>query len=334
MKIILFVLLSAAAAGAESWKPEIIFRNGTDGRRLEKMTVRFLSLENGMQETAKYENVDSGFKFPAIEVNESAPVLIQTLYKNATYNKMVPPVPAMRNRPQEITVYESSSDFSRVSVQSVLNAVREEEGVRIMKIYFLNKISSPKAAWYDSEGFEIYIPENAEEIQAQMTQGSGQMPIPLSLSEGKNGKKIQRAILPGESDIQISFLLRGKESVTFRDRLSIDKSKEKVILYRPKSMNLEFSGVRAEKITDEAPMNAAAYKLEAEKDKVYEIRFSGGEAVKTGAPKGRLLRNGSIFTDIWKSLYGVLFVFFFLLAVKYGISFFRQRTGKKKEHSL
>lgn len=146
MRIILFYLFYIAAVGAENWKPEIVFKNGTDGRRLEKMTVRFLSLENGMQETAKYENIDSGFKFPEIQVSESAPVLIQTVYKNATYNKMVPPVPAMRNRPQEITVYESSSDFSRVSVQSVLNAVREEEGVRIMKIYFLNNISSPKAS--------------------------------------------------------------------------------------------------------------------------------------------------------------------------------------------
>ena len=329
MRIILFYLFYIAAVGAENWKPEIVFKNGTDGRRLEKMTVRFLSLENGMQETAKYENIDSGFKFPEIQVSESAPVLIQTVYKNATYNKMVPPVPAMRNRPQEITVYESSSDFSRVSVQSVLNAVREEEGVRIMKIYFLNNISSPKTAWFDPEGFEIYIPENAEEIQAQLTQGGGQMPIPLSLSEGKNGKKINRAILPGESDIQISFLIRGKDSVTFKDRLSIDKSREKVILYRPKSMNLEFSGVKAEKITDEAPMNAAAYKLEAEKDKMYEIRFSGGEAVKANAPKGRILRNASIFTDVWKSLYGVLFVFFFLLAVKYGINILQARTGRK-----
>lgn len=328
MRFFLFMLLAFGCAGAESWKPEIIFRNGTDGRKLEKMTVRFLSLDNGMQETAKFENVDSGFKFPEIQISESAPVLIQTVYKNATYNKMVPPVPAMRNRPQEITVYESSSDFSHVTVQSVLNAVREDDGVRIMKIYFLNNISSPKSAWYDPEGFEVYIPENAEEIQAQMTQGGGQMPIPLSLSDGKNGKKIQRAILPGESDIQISFLIRGKESVLFKDRLTFDRSREKVILYRPKSMNLEFSGVKAEKITDEAPMNAAAYKLEAEKDSMYEIRFSGGEPVKTGAPKGRILRNGSIFTDISKSLYGVLFIFFFLLAVKYGINIFQRKTDK------
>jgi hypothetical protein len=318
-----FILLAAFLGGiipiwGENWNPKISIKNGSTGKKGQAESIKLIALQGGMVPIGEFSNKEGDFELGPIQVAEGVPILIQAIYKGVNYNKMIPPVPEMRSQIQEIIVYEKTDSTKGLLVQSLIQITRVTDALRIHKVYLLKNTTNFSIE--NSDRMQVFIPKEAKEISGQLTQGKKGMPIPLSLQEGTKGKKIDRAILPGESSLQISYTIDSKktEKTTLEELPILEDSNSLVVFLKPEDMNLEVQGAKSTIIQEsDAPEGMGVVSIEFEKEKSFSLVVSGGEPFVEQVKAQQRVVNGNIFTTPEKSLYGVLA----MLAIFFSLSF-------------
>ena len=300
--------------GSEELNLKISLKNGTSGGIGRADTIKLIALEGGMTPIGEFKDKQGDFVLEKVNAPEGAPVLIQVNYKGANYNKMVPPAPMFRTKVQEITVYEVTPEFKNMDVKSLMQILREENTVRVYKIFLIENQTNPPMSFYNKQSLlEVYVPKDATEVFGQLKQGDSKMAIPLTLTDGAKGKLIDRPILPGASELQISYALPAKSlaDVSFKDENSFeDKKSPRVIFFKPKDMKLDFKGaISKEEIKDNIPQGLGAVRVKYPDTTSIDISVVGGSfepEEDTHAAETRKVRNGTLFTTWDKSLLGVI----------------------------
>lgn len=319
------ILFFSATLNAEAWIPKIKLINGTNGQMGRADTIKLIALSGGMVPIFEDKEKSGEFTLPTQNVDERVPVLIQVQYKGVNYNKMVPPVPQLRQAVQEVLVYEVSDDSSMLSTRGLLQITKGQGHIRVHKLFLLSNRSKPPRSYSNSAGLEVFVPKNALEVTGQLTQGERGMPVPLSLTDGIVGKIIERPILPGESSLQVSYLLpMDSETVVLDDRLTFEKENQSILFYKPIDMQVTSSNA-LETIEDEIPEGMKAYRIQYDANRSVSLVFKGGTLEKEVAPRQRRIVNGKVFDTTEKSVLGVIAV----LALLFSLSFLF--THKKTE---
>jgi hypothetical protein len=308
------------------WSPEVLIINGTTGKQGSVDSLKLIAISTGMQPIGELNGFSGSTKINNINIPEESPILFQAKYKGATYKKMVPPAPIFRSKPVEITVYETLTDISSLDVKSVIQITRESNSLRFLKVYIFNNTLSPPKSYVPDNSLEIFIPESAENIRGQYTQADSKMGIPLSLEKGVMGRKFDRAVLPGQSDLMISYDIRAnpEEVIKIEDKILFEKENSKIFLLNPPEMKLRIEGVsQTDQLIEKGPEGMMGVKLSyINKSATIEIR--GGKPIEREVAQERRVVNGTIFVNWINSTYGVLAI----VGVLFSLSFlfvFNQR---------
>lgn len=305
---------------SETISIKVSLTNGTTGQKGFADTIKVIALQGGMLPIREIKNQSGEFIIDKLEVEPSSPLLLQATYKNANYNKMIPPTAEFRKKIQELKVYETTENQKELIVNSLLQISREENSLRIFKIFLIKNASNPLKSFYsESSPLEIFIPTEAKEISSQLTQGDSKMAIPINFTDGKKGKQFPRAILPGTSELQISYSIDAENlsDAEFTDQILFEDPKiERIIFYRPKSMKVEILNAKESvPILNDLPSGVGAYRVKYNSDPI-KILVSGGKP-EVKISEGRKVVNGNIFNTWQKSILGIIGV----LGILFTLSF-------------
>ncbi len=303
---------------SRSWTPKLKFWNGTLNKIAHVENVKIISLSGGMIPIYETKDLEGEVSLPTQEISENIPILIQATYKNVNYNKVIPPKTELQDAKHEIVVYETSEDKKILNIKGLVQITKENNFLTINKLYLVRNISNPKFTYFSKDGLEVYIPENAENISAQLFQTNG-MPIPLQLAQSSNRRIIERGILPGESSIQISYNINFENSntVEFKDILTLEKENTSIIFLKPTDIKV-FSEKTIEEMTDnEIPNGMRALKVDYGKDRTIVLRLEGGTIEKKNIPSERKIQNGKIFDTPEKSILGVIAILSLLFSLSF-----------------
>lgn len=318
-----FSINAKEAVGTASIKGSLM--NATTNRPGFAETLKVIRLGAGMTPIAELKNVNGKFSFSGI--TGDGPFLLQATYLGINYNQIVPPGTA-GIKEHIVKIYEKSSNRGMISVKSLLQIVREKDVIRIHKLFVINNHSlPPKSFQAEASPLEIYIPANAEQIFAQLTQGSG-MGIPLELKEGIRGKILDRAILPGSSELQVSFALPAREvaDIETTDETLLGDDNVRHIFIKPKDMKVNFKDYQeSSQLKEDIPEGLNAYKILYKQNTPLKISLSGGTPVS--ANRQRIVVNGTFFDSWDRSTLGILA----FLGVLFTLSFIFIYKGKKEK---
>lgn len=315
LNLFIIILISLfSQLGAEELNLKISLKNGTNGGVGRADTIKLIALQGGMTPIGEFQNKQGDFVLEKINAPDEAPLLIQVNYKGANYNKMVPPAPMFRTKVQEITVYETTSEFKNIDVKGLMQIIREENTVRVYKIFLIENQTNPPMSFQNKQSpLEVFVPANATEVFGQLKQGDSKMAIPLNLVDGQKGKVLDRPILPGASELQISYALPAKSlsDVSFKDEMNFeDKKSPRVIFFKPRDMKIEIKGaVTKEEIKDNIPQGLGALRVIYPQSSPVDISVVGGSfepEEEHHSAETRKVRNGTIFTTWDKSVLGVI----------------------------
>ncbi len=321
LKFFLFFLIPFNFSYAEKVNIFGSIKNGTTAGIGKADSIKLLALQSAMLPLAEIGPQTGTFRFPAIDAPDGAPILMQVVYKGVNYNKMIPPVDRFRTISQEITVFEVTNSWENVSVKSLMQVIREKSGLRIFKLFLIDNQSKPAQSFFSADKpIEYFIPKDAKDIFAQIQQPGSKMAIPLQTPDGKNGGKIlDRAVLPGISELQISYLLpKGTDS--FEERLLIEgESGSFPVFVKPADMTLEvLGGGSATKLEKDIPSGLSAYAISSNLNpKVIQLNFVGGSPIPTALKGNPEVVNGTILTTWDTSTFAVIG----FLALLFSLSF-------------
>jgi hypothetical protein len=301
------------------WSPEVIVINGTTGKQGSVESLKLIAISTGMQPIGEVNGFSGSTKITNINIPEESPILFQAKYKGATYNKMVPPAPIFRSKPVEITVYETITDISTLDIKSVIQITRESNSLRFLKVYIFNNSISPPRSYVPDKSLEIFIPESAENIRGQYTQADSKMGIPLALEKGVVGRKFDRAVLPGQSDLMITYDIKAnpEDVLKIEDKILFEKENSKIFLLNPPEMKIRIDGVsQTDQLIEKGPEGMMGVKLSyINKSATIEIR--GGKPIEREVAQERRVVNGTIFVNWINSTYGVLAIIGILFSLSF-----------------
>ncbi|MCG6168891.1 hypothetical protein LFX25_13720 [Leptospira sp. FAT2] len=323
--ILFSLLLIQTSVYSEELELKIRIKNGTTGQEGSIESLRIIALQQGMIPIKEIGPSRGSFVVSKLTVPDQTPILLQAKYGGVNYNKMVPPVPVMRSGVQEIIVYEKTRDKSLVRTRSAMQISRGRDFLRVFKIFLISNNTIPPKSYQDEQNpFEIFVPSEATEIAGQLTQGESRMAIPLSLQDGPNGKLLDRAILPGSSELQISYTIPANNlsTVTFKDRMLAEKEEGyRAVFSKPQDMEVSFIGAaKQERIQEDVPSDMKAFKIGYPSPR-YEVSISvsGGNPVADVETErvNRKIENGTWFPTTERSLLGLVAILGFLFTLSF-----------------
>ena len=297
--------------------------NGTLSSVGKAESVKLLSLSGGMETIASKENVSGELEFTGVSLPASAPVLVQATYNKVNYNKIIPPVAEMRNAVQELVVYDAIDDKGILEINSLLQIVREPNVYRVYKVFLIHNTSKPPRTFYsETKPLEVFIQPVHSELYGQLRQETSSMGIPLDLQNGVKGRKISRGIMPGRSEIQISYTIPiENNSSMLEDRQVLDEGGNfRAVFVKPKDIRVKIENAESSsQLEKEIPEGLTAYKVNYPLSKPIQIFLSGGTPVSVQKPQptNREITNGKIFTDVWKNLIGIVTILAFLVSLSF-----------------
>ncbi|MCC6275513.1 MAG: hypothetical protein IT569_06630 [Leptospiraceae bacterium] len=293
----------------------VTIKNGTTGKPGIAETLKIIELDGGMKVLAESKNIQGKFTFPKIAVSGQTPLMIQAKFMGVNYNKMVPPSVEFQDKVHEVTVFNSTKDMSSTDIRSLIQIVRTKDEVIVNKVYLFTNTSNPPLSFFNPDNYlEIYVPKSANEIFGQLNQNDSKMGIPLSLNQGKNGRILDRAILPGASELQITYSIPAKNlaDIEFDDKMLFEQSKKGLVVFlKPQDIQLKIQGsAELVSIDNGIPKGMKAFKVTYPKING-EVKFqvSGGTPFVPEETKSeRVVTNGKIFITWQKSVLGIALI--------------------------
>lgn len=290
--------------------------------RVEKITL--YSMLESQAPIAEYKNIDANFEFKDVKLPTDSPILVQTIYKGTPFNKFFLSFAELVSKKIELTVYETSNELKQMNVRSLLQISREKDYLKILKVYLLENSSNPQISYYNKkQPLEVFIPEDAFDLQGELINPNAKMGIPIEFLEStSDSKKIDRAFLPGNTEIHIQYNIPAPSlaDASFKERMFFeDKDGYKVIFFKPEKMNVTIKNATKIEKLDNPPEAMGALRV-GYSNKEIEISVSGGEAISKNVDTraqsiSRIVKNGTLFDTTPKSaavLVGVLALLFSL----------------------
>lgn len=330
---ILILIFLSSASYAEKLSIFGTIQNGTTGGPGKADSIRMLALQGAMVPLADIGVQSGKFRFPEMDLPEGAPILLQIQYQGVNYNKMIPPTTKFRTSPQEVLVYDTGAERKQVTIKSLMQVMREKKGLRVFKLFLIDNLSKPPKS-YDSKvsPLEYSVAAEATEILAQIQQPGSKMAIPLGIPEGPNGGRLlDRAILPGVSEMQVSYFIPNNLD-SFSERMLIESENGKFpIFVKPQDMEIKTgSDTPVTKIDKDVPPGLSAYVLSSLSFGTnVNFTFSGGKPLPTisNNPNPEIW-NGSILTSWDLSLFAVIGFLGFLFTLSFIFVYRKQRERK------
>jgi hypothetical protein len=243
--------------------------NKTTGQPQSGATVTLYKLGQAGMESV--ESVKSGAqgKFH-IDQTPQGPHLIQTAYDGVTYNHMLPPGSATSG--VSLDVYNSSKQpgAARISRHFL---IFQPSGAQMSVNEGFIFTNSGTTTYNDPDGgtLKFYLPTAAKGIaQVKATAPQG-MPIDRAPDKTKQKDiyKIDFPIKPGETNIQVSYLVPYSSSAVFEGK-TIGKTEEPTLLVVPNGVTLKGEGV--ENKGQEPRSQASVYSV---KTASYKVEIAG-----------------------------------------------------------
>lgn len=305
--LFLLILFNSQNLEARSWTPKFKIWNGTVNKNARVESLKIISLNSGMAPIYETKDLEGDVVLPPQEISENTPILVQATYKNVTYNKLIPPKIDLQDTKHEIVVYETSSNRNILNIKGLVQITKQNKLLIINKLYLIRNISNPQLTYFSQEGLEVYVPENAENVSAQLFQGN-EMPIPLNLVQASNRRIIERGILPGESSLQVSYVLNfeNSEKIEFQDVLTLEKENTGIIFIKPTDVKVSCEEQIEEMSDEEIPHGMRALKINYGTDRTVLLSLEGGSMQTENVSQQRVVQNGKIFNTTEKSILGVL----------------------------
>ncbi|MBE7413064.1 MAG: hypothetical protein L6Q54_09765 [Leptospiraceae bacterium] len=297
-------------------------------------TLRLIDLNSQMKILSEITNVQGKFTFSKISISESSSLLLQAKYMGVNYNKVVSLDPNSFNKPQEITVFDSEKNFHSTEIRGLLQIVRTKNEIIINKIYIFSNTSNPPVSFLDPDKqLEIYVPKSATEVFGQISQNESKMGIPLTLAQGKNGRILDRAILPGVNELQLTYSISAPDlsDIEFEDKLLFDQSKNgQIVFLKPEDIQLRIIGAKEFSLLENGvPKKMKAYKVTYSKiNEEVKFQVSGGTPfVPEENRQDRIISNGTIFINWQKSILGIVLALSILAFLHFLFSAFEKKTS-------
>jgi hypothetical protein len=243
--------------------------NKTTGQPQSGATVTLYKLGQAGMESV--ESVKSGAqgKFH-IDQTPQGPHLIQTAYDGVTYNHMLPPGSASSGL--SLDVYNSSKQpgAARISRHFL---IFQPSGAQMSVNEGFIFTNGGTTTYNDPDGgtLKFYLPTAAKGIaQVKATAPQG-MPIDRAPDKTKQKDiyKIDFPIKPGETNIQVTYLLPYSSSAVFEGK-TIGKTEEPTLLVVPNGVTLKGEGV--ENKGQEPRSQATVYSV---KTASYKVEIAG-----------------------------------------------------------
>lgn len=316
--IFLYVIFNTQSLEARAWTPNLKFRNATLNKIARVENLKIISLSGGMTPIYETKDLEGDVVLPTQEIPEDSPILIQVTYKGVNYNKVIPPKIDLQDTKHEIVVYETSDNKNILNIKGLIQITKQNKLLLINKLYLIQNVSNPKLTYFSKEGLEVYIPEGAENVSAQLFQGNG-MPIPVNLIQASNRHIIERGILPGESSLQISYTLNFQDSdkVEFQDVLTLEKENIGIVFIKPTDVKVSSEEQIEEMSDEEIPSGMRAFKVNYGTDRTVVLSLEGGSVVQQNVPQQRIVQNGKIFNTTEKSILGVIAILSLLFSLSF-----------------
>ena len=304
---------------------KIKIQNATTNKLGKANKATLILLQNGMQILTKIQNPEGRFTFKNIKAPENFPLLVQINYKNTNYNKIIPPVPSIREKEQEILIYEISNSIQNLKIKSLMQITKKKEFFEVLKVFLIRNENTPQTTYFNAKKpIKIHIPQNAESISAFVRQPSSNMGIPIALGDTPpDGKNFNRSILPGVTELEVIYNLPLTNN-TIKDRIFFGNTNERIIFFRPKNLETSFKNIQKEKISsinENVPENTKVARLLYPKNKTIEINIQPTNSFweeniteVRNRPTPRTIINGHWFDSIEKSIFGILAVLSFLFS--------------------
>lgn len=240
--------------------------NKTTGQPQSGATVTLYKLGQAGMESV--ESVKSGAqgKFH-IDQTPQGPHLIQTAFDGVTYNHMLPP--GSSSTGLALDVYNSSKQpgAARISRHFLIFQPSGAQ-MSVSEGFIFNNSGSTTYNDPDGGTLKFYLPAAAKGIaQVKATAPQG---MPIDRAADKTGQKdiykVDFPIKPGETSIQVSYLVPYNSGAVFEGR-TVGKTEEPTLLVAPNGVTLKGEGVqsRGQEPRSQASIysvTAANYKVE------------------------------------------------------------------------
>ncbi|MGH9813565.1 MAG: hypothetical protein ACRD4T_10570 [Candidatus Acidiferrales bacterium] len=283
-------LLALAVLAPAAEAVEIVGRvmNATTGTPAGDVSVNLLALRGQMVPVRDtVTDAEGNFRF-VVAANPSERFLVQVPFRGVNYNK-----PAMLSEGERITVfvevYEIGASASDIKVEAHSILLQPQRGhLRVDEFYTVSNTSSPQQTYAPDEGsFRFKLPPTIGDLQVS-AQRSGGMPLrqqPQAAGE-ENSFVLQFPFYPGESDVQISYVLPlSGETVSLRLPVSVAAARRHVAVPRT---GVEVESAQLKEVTQEQVPQARIYttdvKPPAELALTLKINPAALEAAAAQAP--------------------------------------------------
>ena len=303
---------------------KIKIQNATTNKLGKANKATLILLQNGMQILTEIQNPEGRFTFKDIQAPKNFPLLVQINYKNTNYNKIIPPVPSIREKEQEILVYEINHSIQNLKIKSLMQITKKKEFFEVLKVFLIRNENTPQTTYFNpKKPIKIYVPQNAKSISAFVRQPSSNMGIPIALNDTIDGKNFNRSILPGVTELEVIYNLPLTNN-SIQDKIFFGNTNERIIFFRPKNLEISFKHIQKEKITSinqNVPENTKVVKLLYPKKKTIEMNIQSTSSFweeniteVRNRPAPRTIKNGYWFDSAEKSIFGILAVLGFLFS--------------------
>jgi len=251
--------------------------NKTTGQPQAGATVTLYKLGQAGMESVESVKSGAGGKFHIDRIPQG-PHLIQTAFDGVTYNHMLPPGSATGGL--SLDVYNSSKQpgAARISRHFL---IFQPNGARMSVSEGFIYTNNGTTAYNDPDGgtLKFYLPTAAKGIaQVKCTAPQG-MPIDRAADKTnqKDIYKIDFPIKPGETSIQVSYLVPYSSGAVFEGR-TVGKTEEPTLLVVPDGVSLKGEGVVNK--GQEPRSKASVYSVAAA---TYKIEIAGSMPAASAA---------------------------------------------------
>jgi 5-hydroxyisourate hydrolase-like protein (transthyretin family) len=259
------VLLGLAALAPAAEAVEIVGRvmNATTGKPAGDVSVNLLALRGQMVPVRDtVTDAEGNFRF-VVAANPSERFMVQVPYRGVNYNK-----PAMLSEGDTITVfvevYELGASAADIKVETHSILLQPQRGhLRVDEFYTVRNASNPPQTFNPDEGsFRFRLPPTIGDLQVS-AQRTGGMPLRQSPQPAgeENSFVLQFPFYPGESDVQISYVLPAAAGETLEVRLPVSVAAGRRHVAVPRT-GVEVVSQQLKEVTQEQVPQARIYTTE------------------------------------------------------------------------
>lgn len=218
--------------------------NGTTGEPGAADSVTLLRLGTEMRPVKELGAVSGKFEITGFEVEGERPMLLQVTSSGVNYNQ---PVNFFRGyeADAEVTVYDAFDTWDDAVLEVTTSRFlyrRENDKLRVDKVYVVDNRTSPPRTYYDPGGtFRFDLPtDELLELQSVSASSALGVPVPQQASPLPDGSGYvtKTAFKPGETQIAISYEVRYDDASFEASGQAFHRLRELLVFVAPPDVDI------------------------------------------------------------------------------------------------